>query len=211
MIGIVITIECTCISLTYNRETEWVDDCCLTLFEHILVISLCEEVTLQFNDDVVCFVLYQHAIVLPHWNNIGLSSTQTYYSDSESCSLTHQCCVLNGDSVYTNCIVFVLTRPTLESTIYRIRVDYANHYTTDRGSNIQPYVFNYQDFLNICQRNYLLHANHYITDTVPWYHISGNASEIKRTSMCFHVRMIVVVERSFSLCWLYNILYSVLV
>ena len=86
---------------------------------------------LRFNDDVVCFVLYQHAIVLPHWNNIGLSSTQTYYSDSESCSFTPQCCVLNGEAAYTNFFVFALTRPTLESTIYHPRVDYANHYTID--------------------------------------------------------------------------------
>jgi len=39
--------------------------------------------------------------------------------------------VLSGEATNTNLIVFGLTRPGLESMIYRIRGEHANHYTTD--------------------------------------------------------------------------------
>jgi hypothetical protein len=39
--------------------------------------------------------------------------------------------VLSGDATNTNSIVFGLIQPGLELTIYRIRCDHANHYTTD--------------------------------------------------------------------------------
>jgi len=37
----------------------------------------------------------------------------------------------SGEATNTNFIVFGLTRPGLESTIYRTRGEHANHYTTD--------------------------------------------------------------------------------
>jgi hypothetical protein len=39
--------------------------------------------------------------------------------------------VLSGEATNINFIVFGLTRPVLEPTIYRTRGEHANHYTTD--------------------------------------------------------------------------------
>jgi hypothetical protein len=39
--------------------------------------------------------------------------------------------VLSAEAPNTNFIVFGLTRPGLESTIYHTRGEHANHYTTD--------------------------------------------------------------------------------
>ena len=39
--------------------------------------------------------------------------------------------MLNGEATNTNCIVFGLTRPGLEPTIYHTRGEHANHYATD--------------------------------------------------------------------------------
>jgi hypothetical protein len=39
--------------------------------------------------------------------------------------------VLSGEATNTNIIVFGLTRPGLEPTIYHTRGEHANHYTTD--------------------------------------------------------------------------------
>ena len=39
--------------------------------------------------------------------------------------------MLSEEATHTNFIVFGLTRPVLEATIYRIRGEHANHYTTD--------------------------------------------------------------------------------
>jgi len=39
--------------------------------------------------------------------------------------------MLSGEGGNTNFIVFDLTRPSLEATIYLTRLDYAYHYTTD--------------------------------------------------------------------------------
>ena len=44
--------------------------------------------------------------------------------------------MLSGEATNTNFIVFGLTRPGLESTIYHTRSEYANHYTTDAVSFI---------------------------------------------------------------------------
>jgi hypothetical protein len=45
--------------------------------------------------------------------------------------LLNAACVLNGEATNTNFIVFGLTRRGLDPTIYRTRVEHANHYTTD--------------------------------------------------------------------------------
>ena len=39
--------------------------------------------------------------------------------------------MFNGEVANTNVIAFALTRPRLESSIYRTRGEHANHYTTD--------------------------------------------------------------------------------
>jgi hypothetical protein len=38
---------------------------------------------------------------------------------------------LSGEATNTNCIVFGLTRPGVEPTIYHTRSEHANHYTID--------------------------------------------------------------------------------
>ena len=58
--------------------------------------------------------------------------TRTHYSDSEPTSLKvaliAKCCVLSEEATNTNFIVFGLTRPGLEPTIFRTRDEHANHY-----------------------------------------------------------------------------------
>jgi len=51
-------------------------------------------------------------------------------------ALCSYCCVLRGEAIHTNFIVFGLTRPGLETTIYRTRGEHANHYVTDAVSCI---------------------------------------------------------------------------
>jgi hypothetical protein len=43
--------------------------------------------------------------------------------------------MLSGEATHTNVIVFDLTRPGLEPTIYHTPDEYANHYTTDAVLN----------------------------------------------------------------------------
>jgi hypothetical protein len=47
------------------------------------------------------------------------------------CALSPEWCVLSGEATNTNFIVFALTRPGLEPTIYCTRGEHANHYATD--------------------------------------------------------------------------------
>ena len=47
------------------------------------------------------------------------------------CILIPYSCVLSGEATNTNFIVFGLTRPGVEPTIYHTRGEHANHYTTD--------------------------------------------------------------------------------
>jgi hypothetical protein len=42
--------------------------------------------------------------------------------------------MLRGEATNINFIVFGLTRPGLELTIYRIRGEHANHYATDANT-----------------------------------------------------------------------------
>jgi hypothetical protein len=51
--------------------------------------------------------------------------------------------VLNGEATHTNVIVFGLTQPGLESTIYHTRGEHANHYTTDDFSSLSLYSYLY--------------------------------------------------------------------
>ena len=41
------------------------------------------------------------------------------------------CVRVCGEATHTNFIIFGLTRPEIEPTIYRIRDEHANHYTTN--------------------------------------------------------------------------------
>ena len=51
-------------------------------------------------------------------------------------ALSPYCCVFSGEATNTNCIVFGLTRPELEPTIYRTRDEHANHNTTDTVTTV---------------------------------------------------------------------------
>ena len=45
-------------------------------------------------------------------------------------SVAPNCCVLSGEATYTNVVVFDLTWPGIELTIYCTRGEHANHHTT---------------------------------------------------------------------------------
>ena len=76
-------------------------------------------------------------IVLAHWNNqpagkhvaplwhIILIPSQPVFA------LSPWCCVLGGEATNIIFVVFGLTRPGLEPTIYRTRGEHVNHYATD--------------------------------------------------------------------------------
>ena len=72
-----------------------------------------------------------------------------------------QWCVLGREAANTSFIIFALTRPGLEPTIYRTRVKHANHYTTDAVSftfvtrNILSYPHYSTTFFNYL---YMLHS-----------------------------------------------------
>ena len=62
----------------------------------------------------------------PHLGHIILISSQPVFA------LSPQCCVLSGEATNTKFIVFGLTCPRLEPTIYH---EHANHYDTDAVYN----------------------------------------------------------------------------
>ena len=92
------------------------------------------------NDDEVRFVLAQHAEL----DCYSASSLKQHAAGRHVVSLGHiilipsqtvfalcpYCCVLSGEATNTNFIVFSLTRPGLEPTIYCTRDEHANHYAT---------------------------------------------------------------------------------
>ena len=62
--------------------------------------------------------------VAPLWHIILIPSQPVFV-------LSPQCCVLCEEATNTNFIIFGLTRPVLEPTIYRTRGEHANYYATD--------------------------------------------------------------------------------
>jgi hypothetical protein len=76
-------------------------------------------------------------MVLQYWNDspridVSLHSGHIIPIPSQPV-FALSCCVLSGEATNTNFIVFGLTRPGLEPTIYRILGQHADHYTTDAG------------------------------------------------------------------------------
>jgi hypothetical protein len=71
------------------------------------------------------YIVY-HCLIIASIDHMIKLYEQTY-----DFALSLQWCVLSGEATNTNCIVFGLTRPRLELTIYRTRGEHANHYTTD--------------------------------------------------------------------------------
>ena len=76
-------------------------------------------------------------IVLVHRNNsprIDISShsdTLSWFRANQSLLFLFNAACLAEKQQITNFVVFGLTRPGLEPTIYRTRGDHANHYATD--------------------------------------------------------------------------------
>ena len=90
--------------------------------------------------------------------------------------LSPQWCVLSGETANINYIVFGITPPGLEPTIYRTRGEHAIHYTTD-----EPTIYCTRDEHDIhyttdeptIYRTRGEHAIHYITDEPTIYRTRG--------------------------------------
>ena len=102
-------------------------------------ISGREQVNFQWDDDDVRFVLDQNAELdfIAHWNNslrldmLLHSDTLFWFSSQPVFALSPSCCVLSREATNTNFIVFGLTWPRLEPTIYCTRGEHANLYASD--------------------------------------------------------------------------------
>ena len=78
-------------------------------------------------------------IVLAEWNNSPQVDTSPHtlghinlsFPSQSVFALSPQCCMHNGETTNTTFIVFDLTWPGFEPTIYHNRGDYINHYNTD--------------------------------------------------------------------------------
>ena len=124
-----------------SRTLEWVSDCCLTPIQQFSAISWREQVNFQWDDDEVCFVLDQQAEL----DFYSASSLKQQFVGKHVTPLRHIIlipsqpvfalspyrCVFGGEATNTNFIVFGLTRPWLEPTIYHTWGEHANHYTTN--------------------------------------------------------------------------------
>ena len=83
---------------------------------------------LLFNTNSAIFQLYHQQSAGRHIAPLGhiiLIPSQPVFA------LTPYCCVLNEEAKNTNFIVFGLSQPRLEPTIYRTRCEHANQHTTD--------------------------------------------------------------------------------
>ena len=64
-------------------------------------------------------------------------------------ALIPSCFILSEEATHTNFIVFGLTRPEHEPTIYRTRGEHANHYTTDAVCLLLTFtwkIYTFRDF-----------------------------------------------------------------
>jgi hypothetical protein len=102
-----------------KQTYEWVSDCCLMPSQQFSAISWREQVNYQWDDDEVRFVLNQHADMSLH------SDTLFWFRANQS--LLFLLNAYSREATNTNFIVFGLTRPGLEPTIYHTRGEHANH------------------------------------------------------------------------------------
>ena len=95
-------------------------------------------VNFQWDDDVIRFILDQHA----EWDASSLKQQTTgrhvaplrhiiLILSKPVFALSPYCCMLSGEATNTNLIVFGLTQLGPEPKIYRTRGEHANHYVTD--------------------------------------------------------------------------------
>ena len=88
------------------------------------------------------FVLRWIFIVLAHWKNNPRKDTSVPLGHNDLIAsqpvfvLAPECCVFSREAVNTSFIVFSLTRPGIEPTIYRTWGEHANHYTTDAVNSL---------------------------------------------------------------------------
>jgi hypothetical protein len=128
-----------------------VSACCWTAWEHFSAISSWQQnidsyILMRTLWLCICFVLDEHVeldfIVQAHRNNSQeihspkqqsrdtLRPTCIYYHDPEQTS-SEFILSYRRSNKHNNFIVFGLTRPGFEPTIYRNRGDHANYYTTE--------------------------------------------------------------------------------
>ena len=116
----------------------------------------------QRDDYEVHFVLEQHAQL----DLYSATSLKQQSSDRHVTSLGHiiqanysfsKCCMLSGEATNTNFIVFGLTRPGLEPTIYYTRDEHTNHYATDAFTSVGIFDLQSND---LQQRFYLLRQSY---------------------------------------------------
>ena len=100
-----------------------------------------EQVNFQWDDDEVRFVLDQHTEL----DCYSASSLKQQSADRHVAPLGHVILIPSDQSLFflfnaaclpekqqiSICIVFGMTRPGLEPTIYRTRGEHSNHYATD--------------------------------------------------------------------------------
>jgi hypothetical protein len=137
-------------ALSFGINTTNISD--FSRMSHIRVSDYCLTPTQQFFSyrcimartsfwwyDEVRFVLDQHAeLDIYSASSLKQQSTGRHVAplvhiipipSQPVFALTSECCMLNGEATNTNFIVFGLTSPGLEPTIYH--GEYANHSTTD--------------------------------------------------------------------------------
>ena len=95
-----------------------------------------EQVAFRWDDHNVCYVLNHHAL-FGSYNTVSLKQQSTnrnslcvgtlsWFTVKSSLLFTPQCCVIKEEAADAKFIVFSLTRPGLELTIYNTK-----HYTID--------------------------------------------------------------------------------
>ena len=105
-------------------------DRCLAPTKQFSDISWQEQVNFQWDDELDCYSAssleqqFADRHVAPLWYVIVIPSQPVI-------TLTNLYCVLSGEATNTNFMIFGLTRPGIEPTIYHIRDEHANHYTTN--------------------------------------------------------------------------------
>jgi hypothetical protein len=122
-----------------NRVSEWLlFNTNSAIFQ--LYLTWREQVSFQWDDDEVRFVLDQHAeldFYSAHWNNspwvvMLLHSDKLFWFRAKQTLLflLNAAC-FNGEATNTNFIVLGWTRSGLEHTTYHTGGEHANHYATD--------------------------------------------------------------------------------
>ena len=113
------------------------NDCCLPPKEPFFSYIMTRTTYIRWDDNDVRFVLNQHAWLYSFstsslkQQSAGRHVASRRHADSEPTSLSPQWCVLSGESPNINVMVFGLTQPRYEPTIYYTRIDHVHRYTFD--------------------------------------------------------------------------------